>query len=297
MKKVTTPLTRPTKGPEVKERPKRKPEWLRIKVNTEHRSVSKLLREKNLFTVCEEASCPNRMECFSRKTATFMILGSICTRSCKYCDVQTGVPEDLVDDSDNIIDTIEALDLKYVVVTSVDRDDLEDGGASQFVKTIEKVKAKDCQIEVLIPDFEGKYDPLKAVVDAKPDVLNHNIEAARSIFDDVCPDSDYEVSLELLKRVKEIDPDMITKSGLIVGMGETKEDVFETLRDLRDCGVDIVTIGQYLQPSKQNIEVDRYVDPKEFSEYAKYGLELGFKNVYSGPFVRSSYNAEEVYNK
>ncbi len=275
----------------------RKPDWLKIKVTSEHREVSKLLKEKNLFTVCEEASCPNRMECFSRKTATFMILGSICTRSCTYCDVQTGVPEDVVDDSDNIIQTIEALDLKYVVVTSVDRDDLDDGGASQFVKTIEKVKAKGCQIEVLIPDFQGQEAPLKSVVDAKPDVLNHNIEATRSIFNDVCPEGDYELSINLLKRVKDMDPEMTTKSGLIVGMGETKEDVFATLRDLREVGVDIVTIGQYLQPSKENIDVVEYIEPKRFAEYANYGLELGFKNVYSGPFVRSSYNAEEVYNK
>lgn len=275
----------------------RKPDWLKIKINSEHRSVSKLLRENELVTVCEEASCPNRMECFSKKTATFMILGSICTRNCRYCDVEAGVPGAVIDDSENIVKAIDTLGLKYVVVTSVTRDDLEDGGASQFVKTIEKVKAKDCQIEVLIPDLQNNYVALKSIVDANPDVLNHNIEATKLQFPIVRPKGDYQGSLDVLKKVKEFNPDMVTKSGFMVGLGETKEEVFETLRDLREAGVDIVTIGQYLQPSKDNIEVSEYVTPKRFSEYAKYGMELGFQNVYSGPFVRSSYNAEEVYKK
>jgi lipoic acid synthetase len=276
-------------------RPVRKPDWLKIKINSEHKEVSKLLRDNKLVTVCEEASCPNRMECFSKKTATFMILGSVCTRNCRYCDVESGVPTEVVDDSENIVKAIDTLGLKYVVVTSVTRDDLADGGASQFVTTIEKVKAKDCQIEVLIPDFQGNIDALKAVIAAKPDVLNHNIEATRDIFPIVRPKGDYQESLELLKRIKEIDPSMTSKSGFMVGIGETFDEVVETLKDLRNSGVDIVTIGQYLQPSKENIEVSEYVTPKTFSEYAKIGLELGFKNVYSGPFVRSSYNAEEVY--
>jgi lipoic acid synthetase len=224
-----------------------------------------------------------------------MILGSVCTRNCRYCDVESGVPTEVVDDSENIVKAIDTLGLKYVVVTSVTRDDLADGGASQFVTTIEKVKAKDCQIEVLIPDFQGNIDALKAVIAAKPDVLNHNIEATRDIFPIVRPKGDYQESLELLKRIKEIDPTMTSKYGFMVGIGETFDEVVETLKDLRNSGVDIVTIGQYLQPSKENIEVSEYVTPKTFSEYAKIGLELGFKNVYSGPFVRSSYNAEEVY--
>lgn len=281
----------------MKERPERKPEWLKIKINSEHKEVSKLLRENKLFTVCEEASCPNRMECFSKKTATFMILGSVCTRNCRYCDVETGIPGNVEDDSNNIVKTIETLGLKYVVVTSVTRDDLPDGGASQFVTTINKVKEKDCQIEVLIPDLQNNYEALKTIVDAQPDVLNHNIEATKNIFPIVRPKGDYEGSLEVLKKVKELDPTMTSKSGFMVGLGESFEDVLETLRDLRNVGVDIVTIGQYLQPSKDNIEVKEYVTPQTFRDYAKYGLELGFKNVYSGPFVRSSYNAEEVYNK
>jgi len=275
----------------------RKPEWLKIKINSDHIGVSRLLRENKLVTVCEEASCPNRMECFSKKTATFMILGDVCTRNCRYCDVISGTPENIVDDSDNIVRAIDTLGLKYVVVTSVTRDDLADGGASQFVKTIKKVKDKGCKIEVLIPDLQNNFEALKTIVDALPDVLNHNIEAAKDIFPIVRPKGDYLDSLEVLKEVKKINPDMTTKSGFMVGFGETFDEVVETLKDLRNANVDIVTIGQYLQPSKENIEVSEYVTPKMFSKYAKIGLELGFKNVYSGPFVRSSYNAEEVYNK
>ncbi len=274
----------------------RKPEWLKIKINSDHIGVSRLLRENNLVTVCEEASCPNRMECFSKKTATFMILGDVCTRNCRYCDIISGTPEDVVDDSENIVRAIDTLGLKYVVVTSVTRDDLPDGGASQFVKTIKKVKDKGCKIEVLIPDLQNNFEALKTIVDALPDVLNHNIEATKDIFPIVRPKGDYFESLKVLKEVKKINPEMTTKSGFMVGLGETFAEVVETLKDLRDANVDIVTIGQYLQPSKENIEVSEYVTPKTFSEYAKIGLELGFKNVYSGPFVRSSYNAEEVYN-
>ncbi|QVK21311.1 lipoyl synthase [Mycoplasmatota bacterium] len=273
----------------------RKPEWLKIKVNAEHKDVSKLLRKNNLHTVCEEAFCPNRMECFAKKTATFMILGDVCTRNCRYCNVTSGNPKPVVDDSENILETINKLGLKYVVVTSVTRDDLKDGGASQFVKVIEKVKDKDCKIEVLIPDFLGDLSALKKVVMSKPDVLNHNIETTKNIFSSVRPKGDYNQSLELIKRVKEIDPNMTTKSGFMVGLGESYEDVVETLKDLRSVNCDIVTIGQYLQPSKDNIEVAEYIHIDKFEEFKKIGLELGFKNVYSGPFVRSSYNAEEIY--
>ncbi|XMB86465.1 lipoyl synthase [Mycoplasmatota bacterium WC44] len=275
----------------------RKPEWLKIKVNNKHQKVSKLLRENKLHTVCEEAFCPNRMECFSKKTATFMILGDICTRNCRYCNVTSGLPGAVLDDSDNIVKTIEKLGLNYVVVTSVTRDDLEDGGAFQFVKSIDKIKAMDCKVEVLIPDFQGNIDALRKVVEAKPNVLNHNIEATKNIFPNVRPKGDYFESLELIKRVKEIDPNMTSKSGFMVGLGESFDDVVETLKDLRSVDCDIVTIGQYLQPSKDNIEVSDYITIERFDEYQKIGRELGFKNVYSGPFVRSSYNAEEIYNK
>ncbi|XMB67792.1 lipoyl synthase [Mycoplasmatota bacterium zrk1] len=273
----------------------RKPEWLKIKVNAEHKDVSKLLRKNNLHTVCEEAFCPNRMECFAKKTATFMILGEVCTRNCRYCNVTSGNPKPVVDDSENILETISKLGLKYVVVTSVTRDDLKDGGASQFVKVIEKVKDKECKIEVLIPDFLGDLSALKKVVMSKPDVLNHNIETTKNIFSSVRPKGDYNQSLELIKRVKEIDPNMTTKSGFMVGLGESYEDVVETLKDLRSVNCDIVTIGQYLQPSKDNIKVAEYIHIDKFEEFKKIGLKLGFKNVYSGPFVRSSYNAEEIY--
>lgn len=276
----------------------RKPEWLKIKIDHRSQQITNLLREKRLVTVCEEAKCPNRNECFSNKTATFMILGHICTRNCRYCDVTSGRPDaNVVDDSDQIVEAIDVMGLNYVVVTSVDRDDLPDGGAFQFVKTIEKVKAKGAQIEVLTPDFQFDWAAVKKVVDAKPDVYNHNIEAPRRIFKRVRPIGSYEKSLALLQQVKGFDPDMTTKSGLIVGMGETKEEVFETLRDLRAADVDIVTIGQYLRPTKKQIEMVRYVHPDEFKEYTEYGLSLGFKEVYAGPFVRSSYHAAEVQAK
>lgn len=276
----------------------RKPEWLKIKIDHRSQQITNLLREKRLVTVCEEAKCPNRNECFSNKTATFMILGHICTRNCRYCDVTSGRPDaNVVDDSDQIVEAIDVMGLNYVVVTSVDRDDLPDGGAFQFVKTIEKVKAKGAQIEVLTPDFQFDWAAVKKVVDAKPDVYNHNIEAPRRIFKRVRPIGSYEKSLALLQQVKGFDPEMTTKSGLIVGMGETKEEVFETLRDLRAADVDIVTIGQYLRPTKKQIEMVRYVHPDEFKEYTEYGLALGFKEVYAGPFVRSSYHAAEVQAK
>ena len=276
----------------------RKPEWLKIKIDHRSQQITNLLREKRLVTVCEEAKCPNRNECFSNKTATFMILGHICTRNCRYCDVTSGRPEaNVVDDSDQIVEAIDVMGLNYVVVTSVDRDDLPDGGAFQFVKTIEKVKAKGAQIEVLTPDFQFDWAAVKKVVDAKPDVYNHNIEAPKRVFKRVRPIGSYEKSLALLQQVKGFDPEMTTKSGLIVGMGETKEEVFETLRDLRAVDVDIVTIGQYLRPTKKQIEMVRYVHPDEFKEYTEYGLSLGFKEVYAGPFVRSSYHAAEVQAK
>ena len=276
----------------------RKPEWLKIKIDHRSQQITNLLREKRLVTVCEEAKCPNRNECFSNKTATFMILGHICTRNCRYCDVTSGRPDaNVVDDSDQIVEAIDVMGLNYVVVTSVDRDDLPDGGAFQFVKTIEKVKAKGAQIEVLTPDFKFDWAAVKKVVDAKPDVYNHNIEAPKRVFKRVRPIGSYEKSLALLQQVKGFDPEMTTKSGLIVGMGETKEEVFETLRDLRAADVDIVTIGQYLRPTKKQIEMVRYVHPDEFKEYTEYGLSLGFKEVYAGPFVRSSYHAAEVQAK
>jgi len=276
----------------------RKPEWLKITIDPRSQKMTTLLREKKLVTVCEEAKCPNRNECFSNKTATFMILGHVCSRYCLYCDVTSGRPEaNVVDDSDQIVEAIEVMGLKYVVVTSVDRDDLPDGGAFQFVTTIQKVKAKGAQIEVLTPDFQFDYHALKKVVDAKPDVYNHNIEAPRRIFKRVRKIGDYDGSLKFLQQIKGFDPEMTTKSGMIVGMGETKEEVFETLRDLRAVDVDIVTIGQYLRPSKKQIEMVRYVHPDEFEEYRHYGLSLGFKEVYSGPFVRSSYHAAEVQAK
>ena len=276
----------------------RKPEWLKIKIDHRSQQITNLLREKRLETVCEEAKCPNRNECLSNKTATFMILGHICTRNCRYCDVTSGRPEaNVVDDSDQIVEAIDVMGLNYVVVTSVDRDDLPDGGAFQFVKTIEKVKAKGAQIEVLTPDFQFDWAAVKKVVDAKPDVYNHNIEAPKRVFKRVRPIGSYEKSLALLQQVKGFDPEMTTKSGLIVGMGETKEEVFETLRDLRAADVDIVTIGQYLRPTKKQIEMVRYVHPDEFKEYTEYGLSLGFKEVYAGPFVRSSYHAAEVQAK
>ncbi len=258
-----------------------------------------ILRKLNLSTVCEEALCPNIGECFSRGTATFMIMGDVCTRRCSYCNVATGKPQQLDEkEPENIALAVKKLKLKYVVITSVNRDDLEDGGASHFRDVINKVREinPNIKIEVLIPDFKFNWEYLKIVVDAKPDVINHNIETVPSLYKKVRHLGDYEKSLLLLKKVKQFDRNILTKSGLMVGLGESKEEVVEVMKDLRNVECDILTIGQYLQPSVNHRPVSKFYSEEEFKEFEKIGYSLGFKSVYSGQLVRSSYNANEVFD-
>ena len=279
----------------------RKPDWLKIKVqsNSKLNGVAEMLKKLNLNTVCQEANCPNLMECFSNKTATFMILGRECTRNCTFCTVSKNSPM-TVDDQEpsNVAEGVKKLGLKHVVITSVTRDDLPDGGANHFVEVIKAVRetSPNTAIEVLIPDFKGDKDALMKVVDAKPKVINHNIETIKRLYPEVRAMAEYERSLELLKRVKEMDPSIFSKSGLMVGLGETKEEVFELLADLRKYECDIVTIGQYLAPSKKHHPVIEYVTPEVFEIYKKKAEELGFQFVASGPLVRSSYHAGEAFN-
>ncbi len=257
-----------------------------------------MLRKLNLHTVCEEANCPNIGECFSRKTATFMIMGDICTRACPYCDVKHGKPKPLDENEpENVAKAVQKLGLRYVVITSVDRDDLPDGGASHFAKTVKKVREfnPDCQIEVLIPDFKGDINALKIVVDSKPDVINHNIETVPSLYKTSRHRGNYKLSLGVLENIKKLDSSILSKSGMMVGLGETKEEVIQVMKDLINVGCDILTIGQYLQPSLNHYSVKKYYTDDEFEELKQIGYSLGFKEVYSGKLVRSSYRAEEVF--
>lgn len=276
----------------------RKPDWIRVRVKNpgEVARIKSVLREQKLHTVCEEAACPNLPECFGSGTATFMIMGDICTRRCPFCDVAHGRPNPLdPDEPRHLAETVAGLKLRYVVVTSVDRDDLLDGGAQHFVDCIEAIRAQNPQtrVEVLVPDFRGRMDVALAVMQASPpDVFNHNIETVPRLYRAVRPGSDYQHSLSLLQRFKQQCPDIPTKCGLMVGLGETREEVLAVLDDLRAHAVDMITIGQYLQPSREHAPVSRFVTPEEFAEYAAYGRALGFKNIASGPMVRSSYHAD-----
>jgi len=276
----------------------RKPGWIRAK-SPFHPNVKKLksvLRKQSLHTVCEEAACPNLGECFGKGTATFMIMGDICTRRCPFCDVGHGRPKPLdVDEPKKLADTIQAIALKYVVITSVDRDDLRDGGAAHFVECITKVREKnpEIEIEILVPDFRGRMDvALKIINNYPPDVFNHNLETVPRLYKQCRPGSDYQWSLDLLKRFKEKHKHVPSKSGLMLGLGETIEEVVEVMKDMRAHGVEMLTLGQYLQPSKHHLPVERYVTPEEFDELYKTGMELGFTHVASGPMVRSSYHAD-----
>jgi lipoic acid synthetase len=262
--------------------------------------VKKLLRSLNLNTVCEEANCPNIGDCFSRKTATFMIMGDVCTRNCPYCNVNHGKPLPLDPyEPDNVAVAVSKLGLKHVVITSVDRDDLPDGGSSHYAKVIQKVKQLNphTTVEVLIPDFKGSLEALKTVVDASPDVINHNIETVKELYKKVRPQGSYEKSLKIIKWVKEIDDRITTKSGFMVGLGETKDQIIQLLRDLKNNGCDIITVGQYLQPSKNHLPVEKYYTEEEFKEFEKIGYEIGFKEVFSGVLVRSSFHAGEIFEK
>ncbi len=263
-------------------------------------SLKKRLRKLSLHTVCEEANCPNIGECFSRGVATFMILGDTCTRNCPYCDVNHGKPKPLDEkEPENVAKMVKKLGLRYVVITSVDRDDLSDGGASHFAKTIKAIKAlnKSILVEILIPDFKGKSGALKTVIDAKPDVINHNIETVPSLYPKVRHRGNYEYSLSVLRQVKKLSPDTPTKSGIMVGLGEIKEEIIDVMKDLRKVDCDILTIGQYLQPSLNHLPVSKYYTDEEFEELGEIGYSLGFKEVYSGKLVRSSYRADIIFDK
>jgi len=260
--------------------------------------IKKLLRRLNLHTVCEEANCPNIGDCFSRKTATFMIMGDVCTRNCPYCNVSHGKPQDLdPQEPENIANAVKTLGLKHVVITSVDRDDLPDGGASHFANVIKKVREINpgITIEVLMPDFKGSIKSLKTALDANPEVVNHNVETVKEFYKIVRPQGNYERSLKILKSIKEISPKTISKSGFMVGLGETKEQIMNLMEDLYNNNVEILTIGQYLQPSKNHLPVYRYYSEEEFREFEEIGYKIGFKYVFSGVLIRSSFNAQEQF--
>jgi lipoic acid synthetase len=276
-----------------------KPDWIRIRVPATPAvaNLKKILRENKLVTVCEEASCPNLSECFNHGTATFMIMGDKCTRRCSFCDVAHGRPDPLdINEPINLANTIAQMKLRYVVITSVDRDDLRDGGASHFVACIRAVREKnpDIKIEILVPDYRGRLEiALIETGQSLPDVFNHNIETVPRLYKQARPGSDYMHSLLLLKEFKIRFSSIPTKSGIMLGLGETDEEVIQTLKDLRLHDVDMLTMGQYLQPSQYHLPVSRYVTPQQFDELARIAKDLGFKNVASGPLVRSSYHADK----
>jgi len=281
------------------EKPLRKPSWIRAKspARPEVKKLKNILRDHKLHTVCEEANCPNLGECFSGGTATFMIMGDICTRRCPFCDVGHGRPKPLdQDEPHNLAKTIKDMALKYVVITSVDRDDLRDGGAGHFVECITETRKQlpEIEIEILVPDFRGRMDvALELMKTAPPDVFNHNLETVPRLYKKARPGSDYQWSLDLIKAFKALHPDVPTKSGLMLGLGEEIEEVKQVMQDLLDHGCDMLTLGQYLQPSLDHLPVSRYVTPDEFDELHDIGLAMGFKNVASGPMVRSSYHADQ----
>lgn len=280
----------------------RLPEWLTIRMPRPDtiRQVETMMRQKNLHTVCESARCPNLPECWSKKTATFMILGDTCTRSCGFCAIKVGRGLTVNPDEPADVAKIAAdLGLKHIVVTSVARDDLADQGSMQFAHTIRELHKANplCIVEVLTPDFKGNRECIKNVCDAKPEIYNHNIETVERLHTLVRPQAKYARTMSVLEQVKEIDPAIYTKSGIMLGLGETKDEVIQTLQDLRDIGVDAVTIGQYLRPTMRHLPVVEYIHPTEFKEYEKIGEEMGFAFVASGPFIRSSYNAIEFSKK
>ncbi len=278
----------------------RLPDWLKVKMpgGPRYIELKQLMRDSQLHTVCEEAHCPNIGECWERSAATFMILGDICTRACAYCAVTTGRPG-AVDFGEpfRLAATVKRMELKYCVITSVNRDDLPDGGASVFAACIKQVQASvpGCKVEVLIPDFQGNWDALATVVAARPHVLNHNIESVERVFHRVRPKGGYQQTLELFRQAKAIDPSTVTKSGIIVGMGETRDELRQTMQDLRSVDCDLLTVGQYLRPSLKHIAIDRFYTPDEFAEIRLAGEAMGFKHVAAGPLVRSSYHADEQH--
>ena len=278
--------------------PKRRPEWIKISPEKEEatKEIRKLMRRAELHTVCEEAMCPNLSECFGSGTATFLMLGDICTRSCKFCDVKHGKPEVLDwEEAERVAQAVKTMNLKHAVITSVNRDERRDGGAPIFAMVIRRIREllDDCSVEVLIPDFKGSVEALKIVMDAKPDILNHNVESVPRLFKAIQPQSDYTKTEFVLRNAKKLMPGGLTKSGIMLGLGEEMDEIKDVLRDLRAWGVDILTIGQYLQPSRNHLPISRYYTLEEFTELEEFGKNLGFRWVESGPLVRSSYHAAE----
>ncbi|MFO0794057.1 MAG: lipoyl synthase [Candidatus Brocadiaceae bacterium] len=273
-----------------------RPEWLKVRLphGINFTEIKSILREKQLHTVCEEALCPNIGECFEQRTATFLILGDTCTRQCGFCAVDKGIPK-IVDEEEprRIAEAAQRMKLKYIVITSVTRDDLPDGGASIYARTIHSIRGciKDSRIEVLIPDFKGDLRALTAVLNAYPDILNHNIETVPRLYHQVRPAADYMRSLELLRKARELQPSVTTKSGLMVGLDETWDEIIDTMKAIKTAGCDILTLGQYLSPGRNALPIHRYYTPAEFEKLKEEGLKLGFRHVESGPLVRSSYHA------
>ncbi len=277
--------------------PTRRPDWLKVRMPSgeTYHNLKRLMRSKSLHTICEEANCPNIAECWGRGTATFLIMGDTCTRSCGFCDVKTGRPSPLDwAEPMRVAEAVRAMNLKHVVITSVNRDERADGGAPIFALTIRRVRQvqPDCTVEVLIPDFKGNRAALEIVMREQPDILNHNVETVPRLFKTVQPQDNYAWALATLRNAKQIQPDAVTKTGIMLGLGETPEEVIEVMRDLRAIDVDILTLGQYLQPSKRHLPIARYYTPEEFAEFRRIGYEMGFKWVESGPLVRSSFRAE-----
>ncbi|AFN75490.1 lipoyl synthase [Melioribacter roseus P3M-2] len=274
----------------------KRPEWLKVRLPSgeNYKDVHRLMRKSKLNTVCEEAKCPNIAECWNRRTATFMILGDVCTRSCGFCNVKLGLPTELdLDEPRRVAESVEQLKLNHVVITSVNRDELKDGGASIFSETVRLIRSKmpSTTIEILIPDFKGETEAFEIIMQNPPDILNHNLETVKRLYHAVRPQAKYERSLKLIEWFKQ--RGLRTKSGIMVGIGESKEEVFDLMKDLYNAGCDIMTIGQYLQPTKNHLPVHRYVTLEEFKEYKDFGMSLGFKAVESSPLVRSSYHADK----
>ncbi len=278
--------------------PVRRPSWIRVKAPSgeTYEQLQKLMRQKSLHTVCEEAGCPNMGECWGSGTATFLMMGDVCTRTCGFCDIKRGRPAALdFLEPERVAQAVKAMDLKHAVITSVNRDDRKDGGAPIIAMVISRIREihPGCSIEVLIPDFKGSIEALRMVVAARPEILNHNVETVPRLFKQVQPQDRYEWARATLSNARRLDPEILTKSGIMVGLGETMEEVQEVMRDLRSWGVDILTIGQYLQPSRQHLPVVRFYPPDEFTALKEFGLSIGFRWVESGPLVRSSYHAAE----
>jgi lipoic acid synthetase len=294
---ASTPTRDRVTSPEKSEH-KRLPPWLRVKFNNSQafHEVDVLIQSQSLHTVCQEALCPNRAECWGDGTATFLLLGDVCTRACKFCDVKHGQPGPLDwEEPERIARSIQHMNLEHAVITSVNRDERRDGGAPIFAMLIRRIRelSPGCSVEVLIPDFKGSLEALKIVMDARPDILNHNVETVPQLYKSIQPQSSYVASRETLVNAKKLQPEAITKSGLMAGLGETMGEIKETMAEIYSWNVDILTIGQYLQPSKNHLPVARFYTPEEFEELKKYGIKLGFKWVESAPLVRSSYHAGE----